>query len=1240
MRVSRRFVRLWPGALIVGLAAIFVAPVLWPSQAGAATVANAAGRYDTLVLRDMGGKQAALVQLVAENGAFTQHELWRSKKGAFDTRKATFVAGDVNADGIADGIVLYDVGGGRSRLLIYRSDGFTAKQVVAWTSKPRAFTRAKAKLAVTDLNRDGRDDLLALYDGGRTGVALYSFISTGAKFTQTLAFSQRSGLVWSKAQLAAGDVTGDGRGDGLILYAATAKKAQLLVFSGTGSKLTKKVFWSGAYAAGRARLAAGDVDSDGHCDAVCLLKQPNGKVRLDVFASSGRTFRAPVAWYKPGATPVPAASRFCVGDVTGDGRADVLTAAAAGAHTRVTTWVSSGSGFVPKVWFTGAWRYVTVSLGVAPSVGITVSDKAEPLTDASRRYLRRVEADGTLTFAGKTGQVARLQTGDVLVAPASPAFPAGLCRKVLSVGTQDGEVVVKTAQAELCDVIDQGQIALHMNITAEDLPDDGIKARGVRIVRDRPSPGARPNARREDDPDGITFALTAPIADWAEIEGEITLNPDAYVNWQIGWGGLQSASYRQVFTTSTDISVSVKKDVSGTKDITLYKRTLTPITIMVGAVPVVILPEFEVKVGIDGELVAGVTAGMNLSTETWAEVSWDGSWHLDCGSSYEATPKRPQVFGQLTVTGFASAGLDFEVYGVAGPTVELKPYVELAADTQLDPWWTLSAGVRGEIGFEVEVLDHEIFSTTFPLDVFGPWIIAQAGSDGSDDGSSEYQAPSVSGKILDATSGARVKSAWVEVSRSGATLRGTSSAADGTYVFSGLSPGSYTVTAGKNGYATNQRTVVVVEGTQTTGQNIALTREQYQGITGHVFTEAGHYPIFAASVDLYDADDTSFWSRPLQSYYTNAYGYYEFTGLEPGNYRIKASAGGGYPESVTVGLSGGQLRENVDLYLVAFRAQGVFGRVVDSLTGDPIEGACVTAVDGDETGGMVEDVVFTAADGSFVLDGHNANGIAVGTHGLFVSKAGYEELKRTVTVTRGRITDVGAIRLKELGGYSMQSERGACIRWSEGVPTSTGRGSYEFWFRPFSLIGTEWGNQIAQVTYDYPDWRGGGLRRFPAMSIAADEVPVGGSWATVFSFTLAENRPGGDPGAADTYHTIRGTTPVVLGRWYHIAAQYGPSGMQLYVNGHLEASNDYPGAPEPFGGADGGWFSLGENYLEGQGRPHTAGGDYRGLVVREWPHYDADFTPYDDEPAGGDALVYDLLAGMTNGENLGFVPTP
>jgi len=102
-----------PGCLLAAVA--FASPA-----AAAETVGNAAGRYDALALRDLGGKQAAIVQLVAANGSFTPVELWRSKKGAYDVRKAIFVAGDVNGDGIGDGIVLYDLGHSLSPGCVYQ----------------------------------------------------------------------------------------------------------------------------------------------------------------------------------------------------------------------------------------------------------------------------------------------------------------------------------------------------------------------------------------------------------------------------------------------------------------------------------------------------------------------------------------------------------------------------------------------------------------------------------------------------------------------------------------------------------------------------------------------------------------------------------------------------------------------------------------------------------------------------------------------------------------------------------------------------------------------------------------------------------------------------------------------------------------------------------------------------------------------------------------------------------------
>ena len=398
MRLSYRPVHLAAAAVfILALLAALTLAALSPPAAAGATVTNAAGRFDGLVLRDLGGKTGALVQLVAEDGAFSPVELWRSKKGAFDVARATFVAGDVNGDGIGDGVVLYDLGGGRSRLLVFRSDGSRARQATAWTSRAGAFARSRARLAVGDVNADGRDDVLALYDRGRGSAAVYRFTSTGVKFRQALVWSARRGYSVVGAQLAAGDATGDGRADAVVLYRSTSTASRLDVFASGTSRSVKKTFWRGKYSAGRARLAAGDVDSDGACDVVCLYRASDGDGRLDVFASTKRAFQAPAVWYEHGAVSLPFASaRLAAGDITGDGRADVVVARPSGSPaSSLFVFAASAAGFRPSAWWAGSWPVARLRLAVGPSAGLVVADRAEVLGESSLRCLRRVESDGT-----------------------------------------------------------------------------------------------------------------------------------------------------------------------------------------------------------------------------------------------------------------------------------------------------------------------------------------------------------------------------------------------------------------------------------------------------------------------------------------------------------------------------------------------------------------------------------------------------------------------------------------------------------------------------------------------------------------------------------------------------------------------------------------------------------------------------------------------------------------------------
>ncbi len=362
--------------------------------------------------------------------------------------------------------------------------------------------------------------------------------------------------------------------------------------------------------------------------------------------------------------------------------------------------------------------------------------------------------------------------------------------------TQSGKVMVATAQATLSDVIDQGEVALSLQVTGDDLSEEGVVMPGARLVKHAPrdvlsGPG------RGGYTEGFGFDISTTLFDIAEVEGSVWLNPDAYVDWDIGWGGLDSMSYTQVLTTTTDLSVSLKKALSSEKKQTLYKKTLTVITIMVGPVPVIVTPEFEVYVGVDGEVTAGVTAGMSLTTQATVGIEYtdDDGWSSHTGFTYDATPQPPQLFADAELRGFAGAGLSFEVYSVAGPEAKVEPYVKLAADASptADPWWTLSAGVDAEIGFKVEAFDITIAEKTYTLHLF-EYVLDRAGSASSGGGSSHYQAPSVRGKVLNDAGSAPLRGATAEL-RSGAAQPGGSlvasahSAADGTYVFSGISAG-------------------------------------------------------------------------------------------------------------------------------------------------------------------------------------------------------------------------------------------------------------------------------------------------------------------------------------------------------------------------------------------------------------------------------------------------------------------
>jgi FG-GAP-like repeat len=297
----------------------------------------------TLAMADVDGDSAADIVLHANDGAG-----WRSfvalslRDGTFAPPASWSRAGDWS--GWTP--LLADVTGDRKvDLLLARADAagwqialaagagtgdFAAP--AAWSS-PGAYTGWR--IGTGDFNGDGRADLSLDDHDGASWRARVALATAGGSFAAPIAWlapGDRAG--WTPGR---GDFDGDGRTD-LLLWAIDAGgwRADVARADGAGA-FTTPVSWTAAAPGAGWTLSIADVNADRGADLILQRADAAGWQARVAVASGGGSFFAPRPW---GAL----AQHFggwttAVGDVSGDGRADLLVYAvdAAGWRSHVAT---------------------------------------------------------------------------------------------------------------------------------------------------------------------------------------------------------------------------------------------------------------------------------------------------------------------------------------------------------------------------------------------------------------------------------------------------------------------------------------------------------------------------------------------------------------------------------------------------------------------------------------------------------------------------------------------------------------------------------------------------------------------------------------------------------------------------------------------------------------------------------------------------------------------------------------
>ena len=279
-------------------------------------------------------------------------DVWlKTAPNSFALGRAKFAVADVDNDGKDDLVALYDSGGRSSRMYVLRSTGTAFGEPAAWWSQAD-YNWARARNIVGGRFGADRDSILVTYQDDDARMRIHKFDSDGTKFTPaaTVYDSGAGKIELARSKFAVGHFTRTGGADQLAALYQIGTKAKVLVFDpGAGGMTLTDAYTSDTdYDVSRSSLAAADTNEDGRDELVSLYTDADGSAKVHVLDPAASF--APVNGWNGEATLAggalcPRSGAIVLGDWNTDGRADGLAIAPTATGLRASVLTGATGSF-------------------------------------------------------------------------------------------------------------------------------------------------------------------------------------------------------------------------------------------------------------------------------------------------------------------------------------------------------------------------------------------------------------------------------------------------------------------------------------------------------------------------------------------------------------------------------------------------------------------------------------------------------------------------------------------------------------------------------------------------------------------------------------------------------------------------------------------------------------------------------------------------------------------------------
>ena len=321
-----------------------------------------------------------------------------------------------------------------------------------------------------------------------------------------------------------------------------------------------------------------------------------------------------------------------------------------------------------------------------------------------------------VTFSRDTPVVDQLAVGDVLVNGAGSGYPHSLLVRVQTIAHIGSTVVLTTVPVPLTAAVLQASVQLNVPMPLTVPATVGPTGSPTALTPFGPAVAMAADTGMNGFQMSLAHTWTGQsggASGSASVDGELSVSaPSLNVDLHISLNLFPPSGTVDLFQVSVSehASASLTLDAQAAyamkQEAMLIDRDLAMIWFAVGPVPVEVSPHLGVGVGIDVSATGHLHAVGGLSGSLESGVRYqNGIWSPI--QQYQIQPE-----GSVTLEAAATArvypilNLSANIYGLCGPYIDIQPgFLDLAADVNADPWWTLDAGVRLAAGAKCDFTD-------------------------------------------------------------------------------------------------------------------------------------------------------------------------------------------------------------------------------------------------------------------------------------------------------------------------------------------------------------------------------------------------------------------------------------------------------------------------------------------------------------------------------------------------------